>query len=129
VVIDVDGEPVTIFSTHPVPPIGAGFSADRNTQLDYIADRVVATSGSTLVIGDLNITPWAAHYRDFEKKTGLVNTQRGSGLKPSWPLFLPIAMIPIDHALVSADLVAAETRTLSRIGSDHLPLFVRIARR
>ena len=69
VVIDVDGEPVTIFSTHPVPPIGAGFSADRNTQLDYIADRVVATSGSTLVIGDLNITPWAAHYRDFEKTT------------------------------------------------------------
>jgi endonuclease/exonuclease/phosphatase (EEP) superfamily protein YafD len=129
IVVDYDGEPVTIFSTHPVPPIGAGFYAARNAQLAYLADLVVATRGSTVVIGDLNITPWAAHYRDFEAATGLVNAQRGHGIKPSWPLFLPFAMIPIDHALFSEDLVANETRALGPVGSDHLPLLVRIARR
>ena len=129
IVIDYDGEPVTIFSTHPVPPIGPGASRDRNAQLAYIADLVLGTAGSRVVIGDLNITPWSVHYRDFETSTGLVNAQRGHGIKPSWPLFLPIAMIPIDHALVSDDLVAADTRTLSPVGSDHLPLLVRIARR
>ena len=55
--------------------------------------------------------------------------QRGHGIKPSWPLFLPIAMIPIDHALKSDDLVATEVRTLRPVGSDHLPLLVGIARR
>lgn len=129
VVIDYGGKPVTIFSTHPVPPIGAGFYDARNTELASIADLVLATAGSKVVIGDLNITPWAAHYRDFEAVTGLVNVQRGHGIKPSWPLFLPIAMIPIDHALVSDDLVANEARTLAPVGSDHLPLLVRIARR
>ena len=129
IVIDYDGESVTVFSTHPVPPIGPGHYNDRNTQLAHIAELVLDTRGSKVVIGDLNITPWSVHYRDFEAETGLVNAQRGHGIKPSWPLFLPIAMIPIDHALVSDDLVAADTRTLSSVGSDHLPLLVRIARR
>ena len=129
IVVDYDGDPVTIFSTHPVPPVGAGFYYERNTQLAYVADLVRATRGSTIVIGDLNITPWATHYREFEAVSGLVNAQRGHGIKPSWPLFLPIAMIPIDHALVSGDLVANEVRTLGSVGSDHLPLLVRISRR
>ncbi len=129
IVIGFAGEPVTVFSTHPPAPIGGGFYADRNTQLAFIADQVVAASGSKIVIGDLNTTPWAVHYRLFEADTGLVNAQRGHGIKPSWPLYLPIAMIPIDHALVSDDLDVAEIRTLSSIGSDHLPLLVRIARK
>ena len=129
IVVDHDGGPVTIISTHPPPPIGAGFYDDRNTQLEAVAKLVDEASGSRIVIGDLNISPWATHYRRFEAAAGLDNVQRGHGIKPSWPVFLPIAMIPIDHALVSSDLFAADTRTLASVGSDHLPLLVRIARR
>jgi endonuclease/exonuclease/phosphatase (EEP) superfamily protein YafD len=125
--VDQDGTPLTIFSTHPATPIGDNGFADRNRQLAAIADAVNQGNGPTIVAGDLNTTPWGAHYRAFEAATGLRNAQAGHGIKPSWPLFLPIAMIPIDHVLLSSDLAAVEVRTLSSIGSDHLPLLVRIA--
>ena len=124
-----DGAPITLLSTHPVPPVGAGTMSERNAQLEFVAGLARANSGSTVVIGDLNITPWAAHYQAFENQSRLRNVQRGYGIKPSWPLFLPIAMIPIDHALASDDLVATDVRTLGSVGSDHLPLLVGIARR
>ena len=129
VIVEFDGGPLRLLSTHPVPPIGAGTSAERNRQLEFIAELARADDASTVVIGDLNITPWAAHYKAFEKETRLSNAQRGHGIKPTWPLFLPLAMIPIDHALTSADLVATDVRTLRSVGSDHLPLLVGIARR
>mgnify|MGYP001041920701 CR=1 FL=1 len=125
--IDQGGTPLSIFSTHPVTPIGNNGFADRNRQLAAIANAVNQGNGPTIVAGDLNTTPWGAHYRAFEAATGLRNAQAGHGIKPSWPLFLPIAMIPIDHVLLSSDLAAVEVRTLSSVGSDHLPLLVRIA--
>lgn len=125
--IDQDGVPMTIFSTHPVTPIGRDGFADRNRQLAAIAAAVNETRGPTIVTGDLNTTPWGAHYRVFERTTGLSNAQAGHGIKPSWPLFLPVGMIPIDHVLLSEDLAAVEVRTLSSVGSDHLPLLVRVA--
>ena len=129
IVVNFDGSPLRLLSTHPVPPVGAGTYADRNAQLEFIAGLARSERGSTIIIGDLNITPWAATYRAFEDESRLGNVQRGHGIKPSWPLFLPIAMIPIDHALKSDDLVATEVRTLRPVGSDHLPLLVGIARR
>lgn len=125
--IEHDGNPLTIFSTHPVTPIGRDGFADRNRQLAAIADAVNETLGPTIVTGDLNTTPWGAHYRAFERATGLRNAQAGHGIKPSWPVFLPVGMIPIDHVLLSEELAAVEVRTLSAVGSDHLPLLVRVA--
>jgi endonuclease/exonuclease/phosphatase (EEP) superfamily protein YafD len=129
VIVEFDGSPLRLLSTHPVPPVGRGTSAERNRQLEFIAALARQQDRSTVVIGDLNITPWAAHYKAFENQSRLRNAQRGHGIKPTWPLFLPLAMIPIDHALTSADLVATDVRTLRPVGSDHLPLLVDIARR
>ncbi len=127
--IAFDGVPVTLVSTHPVPPLGREFYEHRNSQLAAIAEVVRGIDGAVIVTGDLNITPWAANYRRFEQLTGLENVQKGHGIQPSWPLFLPVAMIPIDHVLLSSGLYATEVRALGSIGSDHRPLLVRIAHR
>ncbi len=127
--IDFDGAPLTIIGTHPSQPLGGANYAARNLQLAAIGDLVAASPGSVVLAGDLNISMWAASYQTLEARADLVNARRGFGVLPTWPTFLPFAMIPIDHVLTSRDLAAIDTRIPGDIGSDHLPLLVEVARR
>ncbi len=115
---------LNIISSHPMPPIGATNYDARNQQLDVVARLAGRTPGPLILVGDLNISMWAAHYREFERKSGLSNARRGFGTKPTWPLFMPIAMIPIDHVLVSSGITVTSFDTAADIGSDHYPVVV-----
>ncbi|MDH3429565.1 MAG: endonuclease/exonuclease/phosphatase family protein [Gammaproteobacteria bacterium] len=120
----VSGRIVTYVSTHPIPPLGTeGFHA-RNEQLASIAELMIPIAGPKLLIGDLNITMWAEHYRQLVESTGLTNTRDGFGIIPTWPIQLPFARIPIDHCLVSDDVAVLDMRSGPDIGSDHLPLLI-----
>lgn len=123
----IGGQRLSIISTHPMPPIGASNYGSRNLQLDSVAKLASRTPGPLVVVGDLNITMWAHHYRKFEETSGLSNARKGHGITPTWPLFFPPALIPIDHCLVSNDIYASYVTTASAIGSDHLPLICKIS--
>lgn len=125
--LTVNGAPLTLINTHPTIPLTrSGFEA-RNLQLQNIAEIVTATQGNVILSGDLNTTLWSPAYRMLEESTGLKNARQGAGIVPTWPTFIPFAMIPIDHVLVSKDIrvVGIERRRLS--GSDHLSLLVTVA--
>lgn len=115
---------LNIISTHPMPPLREIDYGARNLQLDGVAQLASRTPEPLLVIGDLNITMWSHHYRRFEETSMLQNARRGFGVKPTWPLFLLPAMIPIDQCLVSEGIVVTDFRTGPNIGSDHLPVIV-----
>jgi endonuclease/exonuclease/phosphatase (EEP) superfamily protein YafD len=70
---------------------------------------------------------WSSTYRALEDSTGLRNSRRGFGVMPSWPVFLPVAMIPLDHCLVADRVDVLETKLGEDIGSDHRPLLVQLA--
>ena len=123
---DVSGSTLTLVSTHPTIPLGkAGFAA-RNRQLDHVASLVADRAGPTVLIGDLNTSIWSQSFRTLLSTTGLRDARRGFGVLPTWPTFLPFAMIPIDHALVSEDIGVEEIRRGRRTGSDHRPLVITI---
>ena len=124
--LDVKGRPLQLVGTHPTIPLGAAGYGARNTQLATIADLLRKTTGARVVLGDLNASMWDLNYRVFEARTGLRNVRRGFGIVPTWPVFLPFAMIPIDHVLVSGEIGVRDVRTGPRIGSDHLPLVATI---
>lgn len=117
---------LTLINTHPTIPLTQSLYEARNEQLASVADIVNRAQGAVVLTGDLNSSVWSRPYRALEKSTGLRNTQRGFGIQPTWPTFMPFAMIPIDHALVSDDIRVVGTRTGARIGSDHLPLIVEL---
>ncbi|MGB5255655.1 MAG: endonuclease/exonuclease/phosphatase family protein [Woeseiaceae bacterium] len=125
--ITLDQKPLTLINTHATVPLNrAGFEA-RNHQLESIAGLVNSADGNVILSGDFNTAMWSPAYRALEDATGLRNARRGAGVLPTWPTFMPFAMIPIDHVLVPDDSQVVEIRRGERTGSDHLSLLVSLA--
>jgi len=125
--VDVGGRTLQLISTHPFSPVTPRRARSRNTQLDSIAAWVRDSQMATVVIGDLNTTPWSHAFRELVATSGLHDSSRGMGAQWSWPApYWPFA-IPIDHCLVSEQVRVLDRRMGRSIGSDHLPLVVDIS--
>lgn len=125
--VTIASRPVTLISTHPTIPVNRHLYQARNTQLYSLTNLVEQTNGDVVLIGDFNATVWDPQFRRLEYATGLRDVRRGFGILPSWPTFMPFAMIPIDHALISPNIGVVDVRTGKGIGSDHLPLVVTLS--
>jgi len=125
--LTLNGELLTLVSTHAMIPLTrSGFEA-RNEQLQSVAEITKALTGAVILSGDFNTSLWSPTYRVLEDMTGLRNTRRGVGVLPTWPTFMPFSMIPIDHVLVSDAVQVASIRRGKHLGSDHLPLIMEFS--
>ena len=123
----VGGELVAIYAVHPRPPDSPAKTAARDALFDELATLVSGETLPVIVIGDFNATPWSYAFRDFSSATGLVNSQNGFGLSPTWPTSFPVSLVPLDHMLHSDTLTTIERNVGPDLGSDHLPLSVEVA--
>lgn len=122
----ISGMNFTILATHPLPPSGKRNLVIRNEHLGKLANLVSELDGPTLLLGDLNTTPWSPYFHDLLKHTGLRNSSQGRGPFPSWPATLwPPLRIPIDHCLYTGDLEILEKHLGKSVYSDHLPVVIR----
>lgn len=116
---------VTFVGVHTLPPAGAHYSRIRNQQLRELAEFVTSQEGPAIVAGDLNVSPWSPHFRQFIRDTSMTDTRRGRGLLNSWPSHRLLTRIPIDHVLVTGEIEVGELKVLSDShGSDHFPVYV-----
>ncbi|MCB0344689.1 MAG: endonuclease/exonuclease/phosphatase family protein [Bdellovibrionales bacterium] len=117
---------ITVVGTHPVPPGSEHNSYLRNDHLSKLADVLRQQRRPILFAGDMNITPWSSHYRDFLERSGLLNAARGRWILWTWPsTILPLA-IPIDHVLISTDFNVKGIRKGPSLGSDHYPVIAQL---
>jgi endonuclease/exonuclease/phosphatase (EEP) superfamily protein YafD len=122
--LEVKGRLINILGTHPLPPGSREESARRNDQLAAIPKFLAQRTGSVVLLGDLNVTPWCHYFKKLVRESGLMDSSLGLGIQTSWPtMFLPLR-IPIDHCLVSPDLKVVQRTIGHDVGSDHLPLVV-----
>jgi len=131
VVVDWDGQPITLYNVHPPPPLGVGrFTFDeRNAEIDAIITRADAEPAQTPLIltGDFNMGPRTPRYDALNRRFGDAWSQVGRGLGFT---FAPAAIVPlfrIDYVWHNDWLrpLVAEVRPAG--GSDHQPIYAELS--
>ncbi len=124
--IILEDQKVSLIFTHPMPPGTLEHYHWHNTQLEQIGLLKPHLQEDIILIGDLNATSWSYPFQKLKKDLDLKDSREGFGLQTSWPSFLPYVGITIDHCLVSKDFAVLERKIGPNIGSDHLPVFIKI---
>jgi endonuclease/exonuclease/phosphatase (EEP) superfamily protein YafD len=127
--VELEGQLVRILGTHPVSPLTPSRAARRDAHLEWLAGEIAGMTEPVVLFGDLNLTPWSAHFEPFLATAGLRDARREHGLQPSWPASMGPLGIPIDHALHSPELRIVDWQLGPSFGSDHRSVHVRVARR
>jgi endonuclease/exonuclease/phosphatase (EEP) superfamily protein YafD len=123
--LDVDGQKLDVVFIHPVTPMRS--RTWRNGELAAVAKDVKAFENPGIVFGDMNTTPWSICFDKLLQDGGLLDSERGFGYQPTWNCKMRISLLPIDHLLFTPQFSVRERRVLGRVGSDHLPVFVKLA--
>lgn len=136
----VNHRPLTLLVAHPASPIRPSHLTWLQESFQTWQQERTRLGKNLVVVGDLNTSPWSVEFKTLTEKTGLRDSQLGLGIQPSWPMSLPLLgipngpnlltrllQIPIDHALVSENIVVLDRHTGPFVGSDHLPVIVTLA--
>jgi endonuclease/exonuclease/phosphatase family metal-dependent hydrolase len=138
------GQGLRVVVAHPVPPsfeggiLGIGFTGFdpqvRDTQLDAIRaalDEPLASEGTTLLLGDFNVTDRELGYADLAR--GLTDAHRAVGLGPgsTWrppgAEWLPFGLLRIDMVFTRGDAHPLSiSPDCTPRGSDHCILSAKV---
>lgn len=122
--IDLPQGTFTLIGTHALPPASAENTRLRDQHLSLIPETVREAKSPVLLLGDLNATPWCSSFRRLIRESGLRDSSQGRGYQPTWPSFMPLLRIPIDHCLYGAGIQVVGKRIGPKLGSDHYPVVV-----
>ena len=116
-----------LVAAHPPAPVSADWSAWRDAQLAASGQLVAVADRPTILAGDLNATPWCFGFRRLVATSGLRDSAVGRGIQATWNAHRPVPRIPIDHVLVSPDILVLSREVGRDVGSDHLPVEARVS--
>ncbi len=116
----VNEEPVRLLAVHATSPISYHHFRKRNEQLSRLGEYLAQNDTATILVGDLNTVPWDRAFMRFCSRSGLLSTT--PIMQRTWPSLGPLAVIPIDHVLVSRGIRPVALSTLRVTGSDHRAL-------
>lgn len=116
-----------LLAMHTRWPISPRLHGLRDRALDRAAGLMRGNAVPTVLVGDLNLTPYAPRFAQLLRASGLRDalaqrTWRATWLAGFWPLALPI-----DHVLVPPEACVAEVEIGPEFGSDHRPVLVALS--
>jgi endonuclease/exonuclease/phosphatase (EEP) superfamily protein YafD len=117
------GQPIGIIALHPMPPLSPQYLSVRNVKLAALAKRATASAIPTVLAGDLNATPWSSAFSGLAQ----LGLRRASGFTATWPAVLQgVLGPPNDQVLVTQHWAVVARQVGPLLGSDHLPVLVRL---
>ena len=125
--LDWNGTTIDLLTTHPPPPVGADRTRQRNRQLLDIADWAAARDEPTIVVGDLNTTPFSHTFRNLLQTAELVDSSAGQLLGATWPSRFGPLGVNIDHVLHDHHFTTTSREVGRSIGSDHRAVQVELS--
>jgi endonuclease/exonuclease/phosphatase (EEP) superfamily protein YafD len=112
---------IDLVALHAAPPIRSR-GVFRAAQFDIAARFAAAGHAPTILLGDLNCTPWSPAFDQLLAAAGLRDSSRGRGLHPTWFSDIPFVGLPIDQVLVGPGIGVRSRRVGPDVGSDHFPV-------
>ncbi len=125
--IKADSRIVSFYGVHPHTPISKGKFRYRNDLLKWLATSVLKDPNPAIVVGDFNTTTFSPVFRKFLSQSGLMDTRIWNGIPPTWPKYVPLLWLPLDHVLVTSSFNVQSDKLGRAIGSDHFAKIVTLS--
>jgi endonuclease/exonuclease/phosphatase (EEP) superfamily protein YafD len=124
--VDVHGRTLQVIALHTRWPVLPQLQVARDRALQQAAALALARPDATILLGDLNLTPYAPAFAKIVAESGLEDALAGEAWRPTWQAgFWPLAL-PIDHVLVPRRACVTGQEIGPGVGSDHRPLQVTL---
>jgi endonuclease/exonuclease/phosphatase (EEP) superfamily protein YafD len=124
----VGDQPIVVYAVQPRSATNATDSSLRDEYLAEIGRMVKDETLPTVVVGDLEASPWSHAFRHLESEAALTNSLRGYGIQATWPADRwAFFRIPMDHLLHSEELTTVDRSMGPSLGVDHRPIVVKLS--
>ena len=124
--LQIDKQTISLMATRPVPPVSQKMFDFRNEQLHEIGTFIGAQDGNFILAGDLNTSSFSNHFQDLLETGDMRDSRNGFGVASSWPTEFLVLRTTLDHFLLKGEMQVLERTTEKDIGSDHLPIYLKV---
>lgn len=124
------GKKLSLINAHLERP----YRVDQ-TYYQQFVNHVRQNSDARILAGDFNLVPWSKPFFYILEQLNLIDSRKGHGLLATFPDRFPlkspnlpfgIAILPIDHILISPTSQVKSYHRLNGVGSDHYGLVTKI---
>jgi len=123
------GELFQMFCIHPTPPVPGENprTTERDKEILLVGKLAKKSPLPVIVSGDLNDVAWSYTNQLFQNTSGLLDPRRGRGFYNTFHAQHRFFRYPLDHVFCSSHFQLVEIERLPDIGSDHFPMWVKLA--